>query len=244
MADLRKTVTKSVAVAILALGSYVAGYLKNPTYAQLPQRAQIAVRETHAEVTTLLRDAVAKYKRGDWKGAIAAFKQAKQLLNSLEKIDPRYRAVEATFETCRTYIERQEYALEELERMSALLEEIKKIPRDRPTARLVNGLRAFPIGFPPDLHKLITDTASIPAPILIDPELRRALYQANHEDLVRWREILQEVRGIIVDILNRGSLSVGDSDYFHQWVEAIDGRAMREVDVAIRATEQDIGRAR
>ena len=211
MADLRKTVTKTIAVAILALGSYVTGYLQNPTYSQLPPKAQIAVRETHAEVAALIRSAVAKYKQGNWRGAIEDFNRAKRLMPNLEKIDPQFRTVEALFTLYDDFIMAQERAMETVEGQSALFEQIKKL-KDRPL--MADRLFAlYVIGIPPTFeHALVAFNHQ--ELLRANPALNRALLTAEYEIYTRWKALLLEVEDLVVVIIadeqvvdfNRGKL--------------------------------------
>ena len=95
MKNYLKTIGKSALVAGLITVSYLVGLNKNPSFQELPQKAQQAVVETHQDLNTLLTQAVDQYKSGNPKKALEFYRQVEQEAESLEKIDPQYENIEA-----------------------------------------------------------------------------------------------------------------------------------------------------
>lgn len=95
MKNYLKTIGKIGLVAGLVTASYVVGLNQNPSFRELPKKAQQAVVEEHQDVDTLLTQAVGEYKRGNPKKALDLYRRAKQEARPLEKIDPRHENIES-----------------------------------------------------------------------------------------------------------------------------------------------------
>ncbi len=90
-----KTIGKSILVAGLVTASYFVGLYQNPTFSELPPKAQVAIVETHQDLDSLLTEAVGQYKTGNPQKALELYRQVEQEAESLEKIDPNHEDSEA-----------------------------------------------------------------------------------------------------------------------------------------------------
>ncbi|GEM_PF-2182961 len=95
MKNYLKTIGKSALVAGLVTTSYIVGLNQNPSFTELPPKAQQAIVETHGDLDTLLTEAVDQYKRGNPPKALELYRQVEQEAESLEKIDPQHEDTEA-----------------------------------------------------------------------------------------------------------------------------------------------------
>lgn len=95
MKNYLKTIGKSALVVGLVTASYFVGLNQNPIFSELPKKAQEAIVETHQDLDTLLTQAVDQYKRGNSQKALEFYRQVEQDSESLEKIDPHYKDIEA-----------------------------------------------------------------------------------------------------------------------------------------------------
>ncbi len=95
MKNYLKTIGKSALVAGIVTASYFVGLNQNPTFSELPQKAQQAIVETHQDLDTLLTEAVGQYKRGNPQKALELYRLVEQEAESLEKIDPSHEDTEA-----------------------------------------------------------------------------------------------------------------------------------------------------
>ena len=85
---------KFVLVVGLVAASYFAGLNKNPSFQELPARAQQAIVEQHQDAEALLTQAVSEYKRGNSKKAEELYWQFKKEAAPLKRIDPHYEELE------------------------------------------------------------------------------------------------------------------------------------------------------
>lgn len=95
MKNYLKTIEKSALVAGLVTASYFVGLNQNPTFSELPKKAQEAIVETHQDLDTLLIQAVDQYKRGNPQKALELYRQVEQESELLEKIDPHHKNIKA-----------------------------------------------------------------------------------------------------------------------------------------------------
>ena len=93
----RERIEKSVLVAGLVAASYFMGLNQNPTFSELPSKAQQAIVGEHQDLDTLLTHAVDEYKKGNPKSSFELYTQVKRKAESLEKIDPQYEKFEEKF---------------------------------------------------------------------------------------------------------------------------------------------------
>lgn len=89
-----KEICKSALVAGFVTASYFVGLRQNPSFQELPERAQHAVVEQHQTADTLLTAVVGEYKKGNPQKAFDLYWQFKREEAPLEKIDPQYKELE------------------------------------------------------------------------------------------------------------------------------------------------------
>ncbi len=85
---------KMVLVAGLVTASYFIGLNRNPSFDELPPKAQQAIVVQHRDADSLLTQAVSEYKRGNPKKAEELYWQCKKEEAPLEDVDPRYEELE------------------------------------------------------------------------------------------------------------------------------------------------------
>lgn len=90
-----KTIGKNALIAGLITASYFVGLKQNPTFSELPQKAQAAIVETHRDLDDLLTEAVDQYKQGNSKKALEIYRQVEQGTESLEKIYSQNRDIKS-----------------------------------------------------------------------------------------------------------------------------------------------------
>ncbi len=90
-----ETIGKSALATGLVTVSYVVGLNQNPTFSELPSKAQEAIVETHHDLDTLLTQAVDYYTQGNSKRALEIYRQVEQEAETLEKIDPSHEETRA-----------------------------------------------------------------------------------------------------------------------------------------------------
>src|SRR3989338_1767842 len=90
---------KTIGTICLSVGlgtaSYFAGLKQNPSFHQLPPKAQKAIVEEHQDLDTLLNQAVNQYEQGNPQKALELYRRVEREAEFLEKIDPHYQELEA-----------------------------------------------------------------------------------------------------------------------------------------------------
>lgn len=189
MGNIRNTIKKIILVGMIGLGAYFAGLRQNPSYKELPPAAQKAVDDTNREVQELLRDAIAKYKRGDLQGAKKDYERAKGLLYRLEKIDPHYRVLEALLEQYKAHFVLLQEALDGLDRIRKDLKELSDSGDPQAFIRKIANTGIYNPYF---LDRYGLTIGLEVTQLKQNPEIGRAIWNSYLQVLLEWKMLLQE----------------------------------------------------